>query len=126
MTIFPVTCYFSPITYNKKKTYQISGGDDFQADIIDRFTEWCTCNKFDLNIQKCRGTSYTIKTNPVEFNYLKKDSIILQYCLQIKKLKIIFDENLNLKSTLLTLSRWPRKWLDSLSSTTLKLSSSSY
>jgi Reverse transcriptase (RNA-dependent DNA polymerase) len=43
-------------------------GQLFQND-LDRLTDWCHANKFDLNVDKCKSIQFNRNKNPIDFNY---------------------------------------------------------
>lgn len=38
-------------------------------DDIDHFSEWCSMNKLNINVNKCQQITFSRRTNPIQFSY---------------------------------------------------------
>ena len=55
--------------------------------------QWCTANKLQLNISKCRVVSYTKRLVPIQYNYVLGNST-LQRSNSVTDLGVVFDSKL--------------------------------
>jgi hypothetical protein len=65
----------------------------FQKD-LDRLSEWCRSNKFDLNAGKCKSISFRRNMRPIPFVYLINGTA-LERVDEIKDLRVIMDGRKN-------------------------------
>ena len=61
---------------------------------LDKISQWCSLNRLDLNVGKCKVVSYTKKKNKFHYNYSIMGTILERDTL-IKDLGIYFDPELN-------------------------------
>jgi hypothetical protein len=74
------------------KVKNINDCELFQKD-IDRLTERCSVNKFNLNISMCKIVSFCRNTQPIDFVYTI-DGNALERVNEIKDLGVVLDERL--------------------------------
>lgn len=61
---------------------------------IKKIERWCTSNKLEMNVTKCKVVTYTRKTTQCEFQYTFNNTV-LSRDQTIKDLGILFDSKLN-------------------------------
>jgi hypothetical protein len=62
-------------------------------DSIDKLYSWCSLNKLQLNIDKCKKISFTRKTEVISFNFNVNGSLLAR-CNEISDLGVIMDTGL--------------------------------
>lgn len=62
---------------------------------INTFSEWCSDNKLDLNISKCKVISFTRKKVPIKFDYTIFNQV-LSRCNVVKDLGVYLDDGLTM------------------------------
>jgi hypothetical protein len=70
-------------------TIKCVGDQLFQRD-LDRLSEWCRSDKFDLNAGKCKSISFRRNMQPIEFVY-SINGTALKRVDEIKDLGVIID-----------------------------------
>lgn len=64
---------------------------------LQALNNWCGINRLHLNISKCQVINFTLKRNPISFDYNLND-IILNVICENKDLGIIFENKLKFQS----------------------------
>lgn len=58
---------------------------------VDSVSKWCDFNKLHLNISKCKVATFSLKSNPVHFDY-SVSSQVIERCTIIRDLGVYFDQ----------------------------------
>lgn len=72
--------------------HSVRSGEDCQylQCQINQLHNWCTANMVEMNINKCCVMTYTLKVQPISFNY-SYDHTVLTRCSSHKDLGVVFD-----------------------------------
>jgi hypothetical protein len=64
----------------------------FQSD-LDRLSEWCRANKFNLNVANCKSISFCRKTHPIDYAY-SIEGTYLEKVNEFKDIGVIMDNKM--------------------------------